>query len=101
MSTCHYCVDIVNNLNEEYDILSKQLEFANNIIKKNNYKYCLSLIPKTTNYMKRFYDDEDIFDGPEDKKEWEFNPKNLLRMIKDIGSSDDEFGIYIEFLNED
>lgn len=101
MSNCHYCVDIVNKLNEEYDILSKQLEIADNIIKKNNYKYCLSLIPKTRKRMKEMYDDEDLFDNLEERKDYEFNPKNFLRYIKEVGSSDDEFGMYIEFMNQD
>ena len=99
MSSCHYCVDIVSKLNEEYDILYKQLEFADNIIKKNNYKYCLSLIPKTRNFLKELYDDSD----PEDREYYEFNPNNFLDMIKQIGRSEpeDEFGLLIKFLNED
>ena len=101
MSTCHYCFDTVNKLNDEYDILYKQLEIADNIIKKNNYKYCLSLIPKTRNYIKELYDDDDLHDNPEDRKYCEFNPKNFLRFIKQIGTKEDECGMLIEFLNDD
>ena len=90
MSSCHYCFDIVSKLNEEYDILYKQLEFADNIIKKYNYKYCLSLIPKLRNHMKEMYDDETLFDSPEDRKDYEFNSKNFLRQIQDF-SLDDEW----------
>ena len=99
MSSCHHCVDIVSKLNEEYDILYKQLEFADNIIKKNNYKYCLSLIPKTRNFLKELYDECD----PCDREYYEFNPNNFLDMIKQIGRTEpeDEFGLLIKFLNED
>jgi len=101
MSSCHYCVDIVNKLNEEYDILSKQLEIADNIIKKYNYKYCLSLIPKLRNRMKEMYDDETLFDSPEDRKEWEFNAKNFLRQIRDVSSDEEEFMYVCNFMNDD
>jgi len=97
MSSCHYCVDIVNKLDEEYDILSKQLEIADNIIKKKNYKYCLSLIPKMRNYMKELYDDEDIFDNPEDRKDYEFNPKNFLRHMKDVALDEENFWYVYNF----
>jgi hypothetical protein len=100
METCHYCFDTVNKLNDEYDILYKQLEIADNIIKKNNYKYCLSLIPKTKKRLKEIYDDEDLFDNPEERKDFEFNSKNFLRFIEEI-TREDEFEMLIEFLNDD
>lgn len=101
METCHYCFDIVNKLNDEYDILYKQLEIADNIIKKNNYKYCLSLIPKTKKMLKEFYDDAVEYGDDEGREDCEFNPKNFLRLIKEIGTKEDEFGMLIEFLNDD
>ena len=61
MDTCHYCCDVVDKLNNEYQQLSKQYDSVFNVIdkitKKRNYKECLQYIKKLRNANLQCIDD--------------------------------------------
>ena len=84
LNTCHYCIDTILKLNEEYDILYKELQGAYNIIKKQNYINCLSCIPKAKQLLNDIYDTEIENNEIEIAKEYIFNPKNFINLIKQL-----------------
>lgn len=93
MDKCHYCFEIIENLNDEYKILSnnnntliKDIEISNKLYKKFMYNNCLKYISDIRKLLDDIY--KDFINNREDFcsdcniDDFIVNSKNILDFVK-------------------
>jgi hypothetical protein len=93
MDKCHYCFEIIENLNDEYKILSnnnntliKDIKISNKLYKKFMYNNCLKYISDIKNLLDDIYNEfinnRDDFSSDSNIDDFIVNSKNILNFIK-------------------